>query len=214
MSPDLSENVSVRPILFRCYYNPRAPLDKDRAPEGQLKLRYHTYFDMRLSDMKAQLRHWKRIFEASEAYEKFTTAVHIASAGFYVRNIAIFSIGTFQDIDDGARCRSYLQLAAVLTIRDIIKGSQSKYLQCFVQDPLITSLDEEFLRLYGIETLYDPVGFCAIDKGLSEQKAQDLLEMFKDYQKEPLLQTEWSGRSALYWRTWPPGYPVSDSDSD
>ncbi|KAL8952253.1 MAG: hypothetical protein Q9222_001817 [Ikaeria aurantiellina] len=120
-----------------------------------------------LSFVHEDFQKWNSAWRANDASTKLEEQIHIASTGVKgrsIRNIAAFSIGTFQDARTIARSRSHVQLAALLTIKDALNASATQPVRCFIQDPLLTALDAEFLRFFGIEILHDPVCFCTIDQ--------------------------------------------------
>jgi hypothetical protein len=100
---------------------------------------------------------WKRSKSCKNVKQQFST---LADLG--IQKIVGFGLGDLQGMGERAGARSHTQHAAVRTIAKTLKRTTGRDIQCFVQDPVYSETDKEFLRSIGIVVLDDPKGFLEV----------------------------------------------------
>ncbi|KAI4286440.1 MAG: hypothetical protein L6R35_004308 [Caloplaca aegaea] len=117
------------------------------------------------TEFERHLEEWER----SDAMAALKDAMAIVVKESQIENIVSFGLGSLQTVSKAGRRRSYLQTAALLTVKACINdGRDGKNLApCFSQDPEYTDLDKEVLRSHGIEPVDDPRGeLCDAEREL------------------------------------------------
>ncbi|KAL8897270.1 MAG: hypothetical protein Q9207_007302, partial [Kuettlingeria erythrocarpa] len=103
---------------------------------------------------------------ASETMFLLRDQLSVIARNLPITRVVGFAIGSFQAISPINRYRSQFQTAALRTIVECLEKSQnvsSGSIECFMQDPMLTELDIDFLATLGIEAINDPGGFLAVD---------------------------------------------------
>ncbi|KAL8838728.1 MAG: hypothetical protein Q9170_002030 [Blastenia crenularia] len=157
------DEVVTRPYVSRRYFNTRDDEPISDISEGQLGISYFIYINSTLPDIQSEFQRFNAMWQASEACKKLQDQMSSIAKSLHIQKVVCFAIGTFQDGSPTDRCRAHLQLAALLTIKAAFDISTSSSMQCFMQDPVLTTLDSEFLLSQGFQTIHDPDGFSIMD---------------------------------------------------
>ncbi|KAL8921971.1 MAG: hypothetical protein Q9208_005425 [Pyrenodesmia sp. 3 TL-2023] len=156
-----------RHYVSRRYSNARGYEYVKDTSLGLLEVDVGAYIQRTLKVIQNEFLYFQALWAASEAMVLLKNRVSAIARNRPISKVVGFAIGSFQDIVLANRHRSQLQLAALFTVLECLEDNRDASLsdiRCFMQDPMLTELDVEFLNTLGIEAVNDPEAFLAVDE--------------------------------------------------
>lgn len=128
---------------------------------GDFEINGISYLNRTLEEVKKEFYLWQKQWEGSSScadLKKKIINLKETSKIFEINDFVVLGIGSLLSARREARRCSATQLAAVLTILQVV----NKAVPVFVQDPQYLELDEEFISSLGWTTVRDPKAFRLI----------------------------------------------------
>ena len=129
------------------------PLPKTSAFHGgDFEINGVSYINRTLEEMVAEVAHWTKAWEQSEACGQLKEMIQ----GMKIKKIVVLGLGSLQSSRREGRRATATQLAALQTLN-------TEHLPVVFQDPQYTDLDKELLSSLGHVVVPDPEAFAAIN---------------------------------------------------
>ncbi|RKF71635.1 hypothetical protein GcM1_250067 [Golovinomyces cichoracearum] len=128
---------------------------------GDFEINGISYLKRTLEEVKKEFHLWQKQWEGSSScadLKKKIINLKETSKIFEINDLVVLGIGSLLSARREARRCSATQLAAVLTILQVV----NKAVPVVVQDPQYLELDEEFISSLGWTTVRDPKAFGLI----------------------------------------------------
>ncbi|OBT67402.1 hypothetical protein VE03_03132 [Pseudogymnoascus sp. 23342-1-I1] len=125
------------------------------------------YASRTLETMREEFLHYQELWVGSPAYTSLRTTIRALKdrqeSYVPIDNVVCLALGSLQSAAEACRAASFTQLAALLTIMELLDLDPQTTPNTFTaQDPLFTPLDATFLSTLGFTAVPDPSGFLAI----------------------------------------------------
>ncbi|KFY37727.1 hypothetical protein V495_06986, partial [Pseudogymnoascus sp. VKM F-4514 (FW-929)] len=147
---------------------PHVSLHRSPGRNGHVSpgLGHRGYITRTLQTMREEFeKYQEKWLESSACTSLRGTILDLKQQDEYVPidNIVCLSLGSLQDMVEECRERSFTQLAALMSIIEVLDlDPQTASGKFIAQDPVFTPLDAQFLASLGFVVVDDPEGFLAI----------------------------------------------------
>lgn len=118
-----------------------------------------SYVERTVDEMKADLEYYQKQWESNEACAVLKDKL-VGDSRLKVGDVVCLGLGSMQSARREGRRASFIQLAALRTIMEILAGEEK--LQCIFQDPQFMDHDKELLASLGYTVVDDPLAFGRI----------------------------------------------------